>query len=486
MPTSLPGKAISSTTASISKTSNPLIDSVVKTFKELPSKAQYFDIDTVGLFKNTEAYQGINRRRTHYQGVLRTRDGKHLIVSGGDRKSKHAQLFILKFRSHIENVPVSLKDRIAKEPFGSNVQDGNLPIVDSLIEVYKFPKSDAWHSGGIDLCGDILAIPIEDSNSNSSSIKFLNVGCNKNGTLIPKEIKLKSPIVRDKFKAGATFLVRFPNNHYLCGVWSDSDKEKKKTKAESRKLDLYYSKSKDIRDGFGDAVHWNYSFALDNHAPKFQTIQAFIEAKTHKIFLIGTENKSAGAPIIPGENRAFLYEMKFKGQKTSFSLFKLTLPKISLIHKKVFAQALSQYNFDGAAGIYATPQNKLALYSAYHWNVDNRVKLGEFYSAPVLSKNISSIHEAFTELYTKHDFQGRCLKIFGLRNSRITDYSKIKVQHTGFKVKVKSYKFRIPQGKTYRLYKKPSFNDPVLDLIGNGRLKRINQDIGWVSSSDFL
>jgi len=482
----LPGDTIKTSSKEIKVKNNPKVKDVIESFKALPWKAQHIDCHTVGVFKGTEAYQGIKRRKIHYQGIIRTRDGNHLVLSGGDNKLRFPQIFILSLSSHIQNIPNRQISKRSKEAFGTNKLFGDVPLLDSLMEIKKFRKTDSWHAGGMDVCGDILAIPIEDSKRNTSKIKFINLSLLPNGNIEPEEISISNPINKRKSKAGACFLVRLPNKFYLCGVWSDSDdyEEEPNFKSETRKLDLYYSESTRFEDGFLQKVSWDYSQSSDKFLPKFQSIQAFIDQESNNLFLIGLENKSAGAPVIPGKNRAFLYKVEFNNDISSNS-FRLKLPQISLIEMKEFAQSYAQYNFDGASGIYINADKKLAIYSCHHWNSESRFKIGEFYPTNPFSNEITSIHDSIIELYTKHDFGGRCLIIYGKRNSNIRDYSKILVQNYRFNVKVRSYKFRIPKGKEYILYSRIDHKRERLRMVGTGRLVGMNVDIGIINSSTY-
>lgn len=426
--------------------------------------------------KFTKKNHGENRARNHFQGVQRfERDGTtYLLITGGDVVIHRSILFLIEMGS-----------RGGKDAYGTNMLHSKKPPdKDRLVSLTKL-SAKHWHSGGMDLLGNVLAIPVEDDRDNTSEVWFLDLA----DPTKPK--KLPAIIVRDAKagKAGAVALTRLPNRHFLCAVWSDSDEF-------PVRIDFYLSTSQKVTDGFGDKVSWPYSSLTPTGggAAKYQTIN-FLNDDKGDLYLVGFENLSAGAPILEKDDVADLLKIELT-DKTLASSPTLGVPAIRHLCEKRFRRSKPYANFDASAGAYVSHDNKLFLYAGYHWRRDERLNFVE-YTPGVLGNAppIDAGDEGWIELFDEVGFQGRRLTVrTSDAKTEIENYKDINVQGESFGDDVASVRYQLPTGQTYCLFKdsglKPTDRE-VVELVGTGAVVEIpdidaayNFDVG-VSSSRF-
>ena len=449
------------------------ITDVVAAFDNIPLAGDYAPIESLKLLLKSKTYnpykvedfdRDANRKR-HFQGIVRTQDGKHIIISGGDHRKKAAQLFICEVRTQ----------------GNSNRRElGVLPLltkpVGKLMEIYFVDDKRFWHNGGISSFGNVLVLPLESDgflpkqkfDTKESLIKFLDISNPKR----PKDLQID--IKRPGTNAGAVSLVRLSTGYYLCSVWTDSDPDKGRT------IDFYLSRSTNLRDGFLDVVkRYFYSKAHIGINPKYQGIKLILQ-DNDELYMMGTENSWALSPIPPGagKNRARLYKIKYDlahVTKKRFTSFNPSLDIIRGTNHKVFNKGKERYNFNGGAGIYLTPSNSLALYATHHrtFAQGKIISCTEFY--PTFEKElINSRKDGVIELYENKEFGGRCLRIRGYNNTSFPDYKDVSVEADHFNDKVSSIRFQLPKGVTYLLYKNRSYQGSTIKLIGTGKLVEIS------------
>ncbi len=413
---------------------------------------------------NVELFKGEAGRKRHFQGVVRTPDGNHIIFSGGEVKSgkKASQLFVCRVESHVRQTPRDDRQGV----IGTNLNHAR--GWDKLIEIYTIDRT-LWHCGGISMCGHILVAPIE-GDGNRSEIRFIDAS---------QPAKLRDMgdavvIKRNKKKAGAASMIRLPNGKYLCAVWTDSDGNGK------RNIDFYLSKTAKIKDGFDEknkTITYGATGKGGTH-PKYQVIQLLLE-DTGDIYMIGTENSYALSPIPPwiGKNRARLYRFRFAGQDIKSAGFKLIIPTMSILRDtdaKIFGPGSKRYNFNAGAGVYFTPDGRLAVYATHHRtsNGDKGLQCTEFYP-DYPGKVITKIEDAVIELYDDKDFKDRSLKIRGTHNATIEHYNKILVEGESFNDKVSSVRFQLPKDVIYELWEHDGFKGKKALLKGTGKMEAI-------------
>lgn len=248
----------------------------------------------------------------HFQSIQKLPGENNFVLSGSDINEKRGDLII------INNGQI-----IKREPLG------------------KYPY---WHPGGIQLLGDILALPIEEyKKTEVGQIYFFDF----KDVVNPKKL----PVMIDipKTKAGAVFFYRFPDGKYLIGSYNMS------------KIDFYFSNTSYLLDGFEKIPRLTYDrrkFGMGQSKPfEFgaQNIN-LIRQCDGKLFLILFENTGKAAPVFNGDDRALLFTLDLNNKENP----------INLVTTKIF-NCNKRCNFAAAAGTYIDSFGRLYIYSSPHY-----------------------------------------------------------------------------------------------------------------------
>ena len=446
-----------------------LLDDIPGMFARLRIDGDLLSATDSGIFTGDRAFrytdlnqQGLNAGINHLQGFVRMRRGKFLALSGGDSTDVVAHLFIFR-----------LDSRPAEGPWGSNlIPTGRPNEIDGLVRVIAL-EHGLWHAGGLSLLGDVLAIPLEGNGQ--SRVIFLHMADPLNPTRLPMTIE------RPEFaKAGAAGFTRIPDGRFICLVWRE-DLSRKPV----GRIDFYVSKSAELREGFefrGTGSFPGFTTG-ETRDPQYQTIQllwpnAAQPADSLRLYVIATENSSAAAPVVNGANTADLFELVLPMATIDSGS---APPSLITVGAPLAFHAAREYcNFDSASGIYIDPSGagaRLHLYAAYHWRVNRTVRFAEFAGTHSDGTTIDSLEEGWIELHELEEFRGRRLTLHGDRDALIEDYSKIVVQDGDFDRTVSSVRWQLPEGATYRLFRKKKFGgskaSDFLDLAGSGKVESI-------------
>jgi len=213
-----PGDHIEEQASGLPNTTENTIKSVPNAFSLLHMRTNYNSFHEL----NTFAANEYTELHNHFQGIQRLRDGQHFVISGGSKKDKKANLLICKANKYGLSPKSTTKfygfNRL-ESAIGSNVlKGGETPDEDTVVGIYQLNKGldKFWHAGGMDVCGDILAVPLENSDDKKSIVRFYDFS---NPTK-PKVIKGKIDI---KGNSGGVALTRQPDGRFLCASWTDSD-----------------------------------------------------------------------------------------------------------------------------------------------------------------------------------------------------------------------------------------------------------------------
>ena len=454
---------------------NPQLVDVVGAVERIRDRADYLSCNDGGRFAEGRYAGG----RNHFQGMQRLRRGRHLVISGADPK-EGSHLFVVRMESC----------RV-RGPWASNLLNEQTPPAQDkvayaiLIDRLGDGPGGLWHAGGMDLCGDILAVPVERSGQGfvpeRSEIRFFH-------TRDPERIERFDDTVtieRPGAKAGAVALTKLPNGHFLVAAWSDSDSGK-------RRFDFYLSVSDDFLDGFGP-VPVTY---VANTRPfkKYQTINFLVQepGPPHgavRLFIAGLHNDSPGAPTFPGRDLIDLFEVRFRKTMLHDPNPQLLKPRrITWRTGRLLPCRARQCNIDAAAGLYADPFGDLYVYSSYHWLRDDTLQFNEYRPNPGRRAGISRRSEAWIDLFEHRVYGGRFLSLLGAA-SNIRDYGRIEVQGAQFDNKVSSIRYQLAPGDTYYVYQHSGYNNhkrgKILRLRGTGGISAI-PDLGeWDEPEDF-
>lgn len=460
------------------------IPDVFKSYAEIPfrgnsipikSSVNFIDSDTYNPLKPEEIELGRRARRLrHFQGIVRTSDGNHIIYSGGDNISQHSQLFICTINSHIKNNQLIFPNgQIGSDLFYCLSNSTN-----KLLNIFSINSSGLWHCGGMSILEHVLVVPLE-GNRTKSLIRFLDISNPKK----PKDMGDKVAISRPRSKAGAASLVRLPNGMYLCSVWTDSERDNKS------KIELYLSKSQKLKDGFNYRSRKTIVIKELKRVkrPRYQMIQLLLQ-DDNRLYLVGAEHTNRIAPIPPGAgfNRTRLYEIVLKDDVTN-SNFRLRTPQIKKEKHgtKCFGGGGNRYNFAAGVGIYITPQRSLSLYACYHRKSEGGKELQctEFYPR-FQQDTITRRKDSLIELYDDVNFKDRCMRIYGQKNNRLANYLKVYVEGNHFNDKSSSIKFQLPRGFKYELFEHKNFSGRKMTLIGTGKVQEI-KNMKYARNSSF-
>ena len=460
-----PGDTVDNTTQVLPDTHEPSLTSVSKSFGLLPVRTNYIGYQEVEAFPSNE-YTELNN---HFQGMKRLQDGRHVVISGGSKKDKKANLIVCRaeyyaIRPNSSELYSSVRIESA---IGSNlVVNRNLPQQDKLVGIFQINNnlgnddaSEFWHAGGMDTCGNILAVSLENAKDQESWIRFYDFTDAEN----PQ--KIDNTDFKIKGNSGGIALTKRLDNRFICASWTDSDDG-------PDRFDFYISKNPDDLSSWNEKITYEYRRLTpeDNLNPKFQSIN-FVRQKDGKLFLIGTENSNKFAPVLKGKDRAHLYEVTFFENHDNEAQFYLTK-----IAQKDFEGGGSYANFGAAAGVYVNNADKMALYSAHHWRSEGIIKIGEYW--PVLEPNEEKItfkRDLVIELYEHRHFNGKVLRIFGERFSKLRNFNKAIVEDSSFNDKVSSARILLPSGYKLVLYEDEDYSGQTLSIPGNGHFQEFIQ-----------
>ena len=443
-------------------TINPPVRNVLKEYDKIRVDGDYLRVHDGNQIPEMRYTANVDNKLglgNHFQGIQRLKRGRYIVISGGDPHTNQdhkraSHLFVIKLGSRPPGTG----------PWGSNVIRSRVPNgTDKIVRTIGIDRQ-LWHAGGISVCGDILAVPVESNQPEKSRIVFYNMRDPE------KPRQFLRTVNRAKTKAGAVALTRLSNGYYLLAVWSDSD-------SKPRRLEFYLSQSTNFLQGFKrDPVTW---YATDVQAgtgqdPNFSNFQTvnFINQSDGGLFLVGLHNTSDAAPTTPGRDYADLYSVTF-GDGLSRATPQLSVPTITKIAKRQFFCNDQQANMDAAAGVYIDPKGALSVYAAWHWRSTNLLRFNEYRCEPAgNAPAITKISEAWVDMYEHTRYAGRRLSIVGKR-AGIKHFGNISVQGWSFEDMVSSAQWQIPKGYNYVLYKHRNYEGEALVLHGTGKVVKI-------------
>ena len=454
---------------------NPQLADVVGAVGRIRDRADYLSCNHGGRFAEGRYTGG----RNHFQGIQRLPRGQHVVVSGADPK-EGSHLFVVRMES-----------RRVRGPWASNLLTEQPPPARDtvahaiLIDRQGHGPGGLWHAGGMDVCGDILAVPVERSRQGfvpeRSEIRFFH-------TRDPERIERFDDTVtieRPGAKAGAVALTKMPNGHFLAAAWSDSDSGK-------RRFDFYLSVSDNFLDGFAPTP---VTFVANTRPfKKYQTINFLVQepGPPHgavRLFIAGVHNDSPGAPIFPGRDLIDLFEVRFRKAMLHDPNPQLLEPQwITPRVERLLPCRGQQCNMDAAAGLYVDPFGDLYVYSSFHWLRAGTLQFNEYRPDPGRRVGITKRSEAWVDLFEHRDYGGRFLSLVGAARN-IPDYGKIQVQGAQFDNKVSSIRYQLTAGDIYCVYQHRDYNNHkrgrVLRLRGTGGISEIPNLGEWDDPSDF-
>jgi hypothetical protein len=404
----------------------------------------------------------------HHQGIQRLGLPGYAVLSGGDPHSPMAHLFVL-----------HLASRAGSGMWGSNLSSG-LPRRHDVYVARIDLNATLWHAGGMALLGDVLAVPLENSDAGGSRIEFLDF---REPTA---PVLLNTGIARPRVKAGAVALTRLPDGHFLTAVWSDSEKGEVNGHSVPKKhLDLYRSGRPDLLGGWEPRV-----CIVDGmqELPDFQTIALLWDVDEHGVrkglYLLGFDNAASQLTTQEGPHVGHLYSVTLPGSSSAWSTgFSLTP-----VQQQQFHCTPEYANMDAATGTYVSPGGVLSVYCADHF-----IRLGkrnselaqfEEYTSitpPTAGRPVVTLEDSRIELFDGPNYADRPL-LFSGRQAHINNLHSIRVGGKPFGRRISSVRYLIPAGFVLVLYREPNQKGTrPLVLRGNGH----PQGIADLAQQDF-
>jgi len=445
------------------------LESVSTAFGLISTRTNYNSFNEKGTFDEDEYTTAHN----HFQGIQRLKDGQHFVISGGSKREKAANLIFCKADNygHSPNSSEYYAVSRIESAIGSNVIHEKIASdKDNVVGIYQLNKwsnrnnklKDYWHAGGMDVCGDILVVPLENSKEKKSIIRFYDVSDFndikfpiKSGKTNKPKLIAEHPI---KGNSGAVALTKRADGKFLLASWTDSDDD-------PHRFDFYISKKINDLAKWEKKIPFHYNKLVPEYdqEPKFQAIN-FVRQKDGKLFLVGTGNTNKAAPFFGGTHYANLYEViYFKDGKNNrkFHLIR--------INQREFKGGGFFANFGGGAGIYVNSKNKMAIYSAHHWRRKSSINIGEYW--PVLEPNHKKIffkRDLIIELYEHTHFKGKVLRLFDEKDSSMKNFDKIFVEGIDFGDRISSMRLILPEGYKFCLYPDKKHKGKAEEFEGTG------------------
>lgn len=496
--------------------SNPRPPSGIGAFNTLTEQGE-----PLGFFLNgsPDAPGDLPVSAMHFQGIQRSsRPGSPIFyVTRSGIRILGSDVFPIPASLHIVRME-------SREPWGERLRSNRLrpdrginttppPGNDGVVRWINYPYV---HAGGIQMCGDILAVPLEDPIEDGlpeGRVVFYNAEDPQNPVPLPYTLDITS------HKAGVVGLTRLPDGYFLLVVsWGDGDK-----------LEFYRSNRKSFMDdGFRFVLHdrWDSGTPGDavpavdwptGHA-SHQSLSLYVGGDG-VVYMVGAYNTQAAQPFLSGDDLLGLYRIDgwlpgsgvivtkhgpFKHQRCSSDDDVLIPP--SLTYRK-------NADFLAASGIYISPSGELLFYAAEHYSQGpaGSVRFVEFHhnsmaypGSPLYSKK-ASIEEPAVEVPEGSilPMDGRAsrpqivkpwIELFGGQNfsdrrvvidwpDRLKDDYQDFRKLDGFNDDASSCRWWAPPGWSIRLFDADNFgtDEPILTLSCDGTVRSISKlsDFGF-------
>jgi hypothetical protein len=319
------------------------IDAPAAAFDAIPARGRRFGCRVPDSFfagPRRERYRevsnpGANRSDNHLQGIQRYHD--RLYLSAGDLMEGCAHLFVL---------------HCAPDDDG-----------DTSTELVRIISLDERrdHGGGMQRLGDVLAVAIEGAGGIGSTVTFLHLRDPDRPRVISG-----ARIDREEVKASAVALARQPcaaGDRILAAVtWVRSGRFFGLLGRSRAYLDLYLSRSADLRDGFlPDAVRLDVT-KLTDRLPAWQSIGFLPPADPCELALIGTLSSSSTPG---GRALADLCRLRLDADPAdSWPAVRVTAEHV---HTRTFEFERDHGDFAAAAGVDCDANGAIALYAGGHF-----------------------------------------------------------------------------------------------------------------------
>lgn len=405
----------------------------------------------------------------HWQGLQRLMSGggNYLAVSRSiPSESTDVAFAIIEMGSRNADGLRFRSNRLGPSDF----EDTPPPLEDGIAALV--PHEPGYtHAGGIQVLGNILAVPFEGSEQvpiipgcpcflagcpcntiGSSKVVFYDLADPLNPVRLQNDVD-HTPF---SFEAGTASLGRLADGRILLVIG----------RADANTLDFYVSTTTDARTTAYEWFDtWNEDELLggDSEFGNYQNLSILAQCDG-TLHLIGThENSSIGV----GEDFVDLYRLENAAGND------VRITKVANKHLFCDYRGDNNCNLDAAGGIYVDPEGRLFIYGTEHDNdgPSGSVKMAEF--RPVPHGPCDRIEDAWVELYDDEHLSDRSVMI-DFVDRHLKNYRNLNSVED-FEDRPTSVRWCIPHGAVYRLWQR---RDPcegnVVDLVGTGSLEPLN------------
>jgi hypothetical protein len=346
--------------------------------------------------------------------------------------------------------------------WGSNLIEDSMPPASDVFAARIDINATLWHAGGMAILGDVLAVPIENSDGGGSRVEFFNFREPARPT------DLGSGIARRGVKAGAVALTRMEDGRFLAAVWSDSERQRPE-----KHLDLYLSTGPTLlRTGWEGPFCYTTEVAA---IPKFQTIALLWNRDEHgertDLYLLGFENQATKAPDPRGPNYGNIYHVTLPSELGGWGD---ALELTSIGAPKVFRCFPSFADMDAATGAYVSPTGVFGVYSGHHFirrGSRNKfvARFQEYMSAGPAQGvfPVASLAESRIELFEDPGLRGEPLLLLS-GQARIDNLDSVQIQGRPLANRISSVRCLLPEGFTFVLYRDFSQKGPNPLVLAGG------------------
>lgn len=343
---------------------NPTVPDVVAAFNALTPRGEALGYRTgAGAPVADGNLFNEDSRKAHYQGIQRwerTGTVPYLFVTRSGQDVGYGNMVVVRLPSRGVYGERLRSNRLAK---GSSVNATLPPSGDGVVRNINF---DYEHAGSLQICGDILAVALEDRLNTSlplGRIAFYNVANPENPVLLPVSLD-------EVHKIGVVGFTQLPDGHFLLVLTWDKNQI----------LKFYRSNGTSfLEPGFQFRFHTELNSANVSNFPRDSSAVhqslSLITQDDGRVFMIGAYNTRDTSPVLNGEDRLSLYEV------TNWQLGRtVAVTAVSTnVHKwcSTFGSVGSPVraatqdvnaSFLAGGGTYVSPSGELLFYACEHWN----------------------------------------------------------------------------------------------------------------------
>jgi len=417
----------------------------------------------------------------HWQGIARhPNPGSNVFYvsrNGENAAGRRANLAVVQMKSRDGLTGDRLRsNRLAR---GTETQDTAPPSNDAVVRNIEFTSHN--HLGGIQISGDIMAVPLEDANGSNPTgvIQFYDIRDPLNPVLLPTTITRPHNV-------GVVGFTQLPDGRYLVLATYGNNAEIQYFLSAPNDLSSLSSTPTSTVQGSTIA-----GWFVGNNAGGVYCFQNcnFITQTDGTVFLACTLNSSPAAPVVNGLDIAVLFRVTVGASTVS-------LTQVSGRHFYCSSNSTgSNGNFNAAAGFYVSPSGELLLYSTTHDNdgPGDCVGMTEFRNyRGTRGGTAATACDAWVRLYADPsgwDSDDRGIMFDAVdradedwNNFNNLDGGPIPV---GFTDQASSVSWLLPVGATARLWQNDSFGGKYRDLVGTGTVQFISDlsAVAWTSGS---